>query len=243
MILRALAGTLLLLTTACATVKQDIVMTASPEVVVSQQRYQTAYIVNSGDVLEVTVERLADLNRTVTVRPDGFVSLPTLGDIEVAGLSVTQAAEKIEAAYGQRLLDPRVDVIVQNPPVPNVYVTGEVGASVAIPLRQVPTAAEAIVVAGGAQRSAKLSDIALIRLHDDGYLRATLIPNAARGRAGMLLALRGVPLQAGDILVVQESNRSQFVRFLQDFVTTPLSSANAIISPYVQLELLQEINN
>ena len=58
-----------------------------------------------------------------------------------------------------------------------------------------------------------------------------------------MLALRGIPMQAGDIIVVQESNRSQFARFLQDFVTTPLSSANAIISPYVQLELLQEINN
>ncbi|MEL6237554.1 MAG: polysaccharide biosynthesis/export family protein [Pseudomonadota bacterium] len=226
----------------CTTLSNDIAIEASEEVLVSDQRYRIAYIINPGDVIEVIVDRLPDLSRTVTVRSDGFVTLPKLGDIAVAGKTVTDASDTIEEAYSTRLINPSIDLIITNPPVPNIYVTGEVGRPSAIPLRQVPTAAEALVVAGGTTRGAKLNSVALIRLEEDGYLRARLIESAGGGRAGMLLALRGVPLRAGDIIVVQESGRSQFARALQDFVTTPLSAVNALISPYVQLELLRELN-
>lgn len=239
----AILPILVLALAGCATVSDDIAIQVSDELLVSQQRYQTSYIVNPGDSLEVVVERIPDLGRTVVVRSDGAISLPRVGDLKVGGLTVDAAAETIQSALAQRLIDPQVDVIVQNPPVPQIYVTGEVGRSLAIPLREVVSAADAIVVAGGALRSAKLNQVALIRLDEDGYIRARIIRNADSGVPGMLVALRSVSLKAGDIVVVQESNRSQFARFLQDFISTPLSAANAIISPYVQLELLREINS
>lgn len=226
----------------CTTVSDDFAIPASEDLLVSQERYVASYVVSPGDALEVVVERNPDLGRTVTVRSDGAISLPKLGDLKIGGMTVDAASQTIEAAYAQRLLDPQIDIIVQNPPVPQIYVTGEVGRSVAIPLREVSSAADALVVAGGALRSAKLDQVALIRLDEDGYIRARIIRNSARGTPGLLVALRGVSLKAGDIVVVQESNRSQFARSLQDFISTPLSAVNAIISPYVQLELLREIN-
>ncbi|WP_447413108.1 hypothetical protein, partial [Clostridium perfringens] len=68
------------------------------------------------------------------------------------------------------------------------------------------------------------------------------IPTAAGGRAGLLLALQNVVLQPGDIIVVQESGRSQFTRFVQDFISTPLNGFNQLLTPYIQFRLLKEIS-
>lgn len=220
---------------------EGLAFKASPEVIKSQKRYTTTYLINSGDILEVIVDRAPELGRTVTVRPDGVITIPGAGAVRVAGMSTTSAARRIESAFGDRLLDPEVTVIVTNPPVPSIFVTGEVGGARSIPLRDVTTAAEAVVLAGGLQRSASLDRMALIRLDDDGFLRASIIEAQGEGEMGLFLSLSGIILEPGDILVATESPRSQFVRALQDFVSTPLVALNAIISPFVQLELLRDL--
>ena len=222
---------------------EDFAVQASPEVIKSQERFKATYLITSGDIIEVVVDREAGLGRTVTVGPDGFVSLPGAGSVKVAGLSTTRAAHKIEKALSDRLLDPDVAVIVTNPPVPSMFVAGEVGGARSVPLRDVTNAAEAIILAGGLQRTAALDRVALLRLDSDGFLRATLIEGPTNEQASLFLALSAVSLKPGDILIAPESSRSQFVRSLQDFVTTPLVAVNAIISPLVQLELLTDLQD
>ena len=45
-------------------------------------------------------------------------------------------------------------------------------------------------------------------------------------------------LQPGDLIIVPESGRSEFVRAVNDFVTTPVGALNQLLTPYYQFKLL-----
>jgi len=101
---------------------------------------------------------------------------------------------------------------------------------------------QAIAFAGGLRRSAAVRDIVLIRLTEDGYVRAMLISVEEKGQPGPYMGLRATLLQADDILFVPESGRSQFTRFLDDIVTRPLTTVSQIVSIYSNFRLVQELN-
>src|SRR5450756_831898 len=48
------------------------------------------FILGAADVIRVNVWKNNDLSQTVTVGPDGFVSLPLLGDVHVTGLTANE---------------------------------------------------------------------------------------------------------------------------------------------------------
>jgi protein involved in polysaccharide export with SLBB domain len=221
---------------------QGASIVAAPEVIRSTARYETAYLLAPGDAIDISIDQMPELSRGATVRGDGMVTLPRSGDIAVAGLTPMQAAAAIRARLLARVRDPQVTVAVTNPREPKIFVAGEVGRPGALPLRDAPTAAQALVQAGDAGKGAALSNVALIRLDPDGHLAAHLLRNDARGHAGLLLSLQNVALRPGDILVVQESGGARFARMLQTWVNAPLGGLTQLMAPYVQLRLLQEID-
>jgi polysaccharide export outer membrane protein len=213
----------------------------APEVFRSAQRFQQVYVVGPGDQLDVSVANVPEVSRTSTVRPDGFISLPKVGDVHVAGLSVPEAREVIRARFAERLVDPDVSLNVANPRDATAFVLGEVGRPNAVPIRQAQTVAEAIALVGGPTRAARVNRVALVRLDGQGHMVATMLDDAGLGSTGAYMRMQATPLQAGDIIIVPESGRSKFARFIQDFVSTPLSGFNALLGPYVQLRLLQQL--
>lgn len=216
---------------------------AAPEVMTSIGRYRQAYVLASGDVVDVSVDRMPEVSRTVTIRPDGMVSLPKVGEVRFAGLVPQEAVALVRGALSRRIIDPEVTINVTNPREDRVFVAGEVGRPGAIALREAPTAAQALILAGDIARSGKLSGVALVRLDPSGHLTAHILQSQARGKAGLLLTLQNVALQPGDLLIVQESATSQFTHLVQDYITTPLSGFNQMLMPYVQLKLLQDVGN
>jgi polysaccharide export outer membrane protein len=208
----------------------------------SAQRYQQVYVVAPGDQLEVTVANVPDVSKTLTVRPDGYVSLPKVGDVLVSGMSVPEARVVIAQRFAQRLTEPDVSIAIANPRSETAFVMGEVGRPSAVPVREARTVAQALALAGGPTRAASITGVALIRLDDSGRLVATMLDNGGMGSTGSYLRMQATPLRNGDIVLVPESGRSKFARFIQDFVSTPLGGLNQLMSPYVQLRLLQEIN-
>src|SRR3954468_6852355 len=48
------------------------------------------YFLGPEDVLDITVWKNADLSKQVTVRPDGRISLPLIGDITAVGKTAVQ---------------------------------------------------------------------------------------------------------------------------------------------------------
>lgn len=197
---------------------------AAPEIVKSSLRFQKEYLLAPGDQLEVVVWRVPEASRVVVVRPDGMISLPLLQDVPAAGMSARELAENLGQRLSTRLVAPQVNVLPQNVRQASVFVLGDVNNPVSVPLRNVSSALQALAAAGGPRRSGNESRASLIRLGADGYLRAIPLQGAPGGQPGGLLALAAVPLQADDIIFVPESQRSEVIRFLDDFVLKPLQT-------------------
>ena len=56
---------------------------------VKQREYETpaGFLLGPEDVLEITVWKNPDLSRTTSIRPDGLISIPIIGDVQAAGLA------------------------------------------------------------------------------------------------------------------------------------------------------------
>lgn len=196
-------------------------------------RYEAVYLLQAGDVIEVFIYRHPDLSRKAVIRPDGFISLPLLGEVQAAEKSPRELTEFLKERYAARLLNPEVTVIVENPPEPMVYVVGEVGGPRALPLRQVKTVAQALAQSGNAVKSGDLFAVAIIRLNKQGLLESHTVKTEGYSQPQVYMALQNMPLAANDLVLVPESYRGQFLRLLTD--------VNTILAPYFQFRILEAI--
>src|SRR2546430_10484618 len=89
---------------------------------VTEERYR----LQPGDVLEVQYRYSPEFNQSVTIQPDGYVSLQIGGDVKVAGLNVEQARQLILRKAGERLREPEAIVILKEFQKPYFVVAGEV---------------------------------------------------------------------------------------------------------------------
>jgi len=212
-----------------------------PEVLQSSMRFKKEYVLAPGDQMEVLVRRVPEVSHTVMIRPDGNISLPLLQDVAAAGLTPRELNEKLTKLFSQRLTDPEVTVIPIQVRQSMVYVVGDIAASsgTAVPFHDAPTAAQAIALASGLRRTASARDIAIIRLSEDGYLRAIRVSSGIGGQPGPFMAMRAALLQPDDIIFVPENGRSQVGRFLEDFVNRPLQGLNGALAIYTNFRLIQ----
>jgi polysaccharide export outer membrane protein len=196
-----------------------------------------------GDQIEVAVRRFPDLSKTLTVRPDGEISLPIVNDVPAAGSTTAELGEKLTKLMAGRLVNPEVTVIAVQTRQPMIYVFGETNNIAAIPFRNAPTALEALAAAGGLKRTAASRHITIVRLGADGYLRAIPIIVDIGGQPGPYMALRQTLLQPDDIMFVPENARSQISRDIADFVNQPLFEANLLFQPYLTFRYVQQITH
>src|SRR5208282_37084 len=102
--------------------------------------------------------------QTVTVQPDGFVTLQIVGDLKLQGLTLEQLTAAILEKAAQRLNDPEVTIVLRYFEKPYFVVGGEVGAPGRFEMRGAVTALQAIQMAGGFKTaSAKYSQVLLFR--------------------------------------------------------------------------------
>lgn len=82
------------------------------------------YRIGSGDVLEVSVWGVPEMSRTVTVRPDGKITLPAVGDVVADGVVPMELSRRIAKVIEDYVKQPVVTVSVQQIRNNRVYVTG-----------------------------------------------------------------------------------------------------------------------
>ena len=121
------------------------------------------YTIGVADVLRVNVWKNADLSQTVTVDPDGFVSLPLLGNVNVAGLSTDQLGTLLTGKYASYVVTPQVTVSVVDIRSRAVFVMGQVGKAGSYPLLAPTTVLQLIAQAGGLTPFAKRKNIYVLR--------------------------------------------------------------------------------
>jgi polysaccharide export outer membrane protein len=113
---------------------------------------QSEYHIGPLDSLQIFVWRNPDLSTSVTVRPDGRISVPLIEDLEVTGKTPTQLARDIEKALGVFVQDPIVTVIMSGfvgPFQDQIRVVGEAARPQALPYRDAMTLLDLMIAVGG----------------------------------------------------------------------------------------------
>lgn len=156
------------------------------------------YTLGAADVIHVSVWKSPDLSQTVTVGPDGFVSLPLLGDVHVAGLTTNKLAQDLSSKLSSYVVSAQVTVSVVEIRSRMVFVTGQVGKPAAYPLIAPMTVLQMIAQAGGLNTYANRKSILILR---------TVNSKPQRLRFNYTSALRGdmkqnIYLQPGDTVVI-----------------------------------------
>jgi len=122
------------------------------------------YKIGPEDVLEIAVWQNPDVSRTVTVRPDGNISLPLVDDIRAGGLSPEELKGRIEEKLKPFMTSgPEVSVIVLQVNSRKFFVQGEVNSPGIFPMRARTTVSQAITLAGGFTEFAKKNKIRILR--------------------------------------------------------------------------------
>jgi len=111
------------------------------------------YRIGVDDRVLVTVWRNPEVTVTVTVRPDGNISVPLIGDVEAGGRTPNELAETIKRQLSSYIREPNVVVTVtelrSNEFLSRVRVTGAVRTPRSMPYRQGMTVLDAVLEAGG----------------------------------------------------------------------------------------------
>ena len=126
------------------------------------------YFIGPEDVLTITVWRNVDLSREVTVRPDGKISLPLIGDITAVGRTPSQLSEDISAKLKEYKENPQVSIVVKEVNSYAIYVLGEVAKPGKYPLRSKTTLLQGITIASGFTPTAARNKMVVFRFAKDG---------------------------------------------------------------------------
>ena len=125
---------------------------------------QTGYTIGPADVLQIIVWKEPDLTRDVTVRFDGMITLPLLGDAGGGRTDARLSSPRASPRSCARFVEvPRVTVGVAQANSARFYVVGQVGKSGEFPLSGRTTVLQALALAGGFKDFAKTDSIVIVR--------------------------------------------------------------------------------
>ena len=159
-----------------------------------------AYRVGEGDVLRVAVWGDNQLSGTSTVRPDGQITLPLIGDVEAGGRTPPEIQEDIARRLVSYVTDrPRVTVTVVEINSYRVYVVGRVNQPGEFTPNSPVTVLQALALARGLDEFADPDSIIIVRRDENGVRRIPFIFCQAvqRGHVEM-----DITLMTGDTVVV-----------------------------------------
>jgi len=178
-----------------ATAKQSAPPTVGPAVQVAAD-----YVIGADDVIGIVFWRDTDMSGDHTVRPDGKITLPLIGDVAAAGLTPEALKEQITKAAVKLIEDPTVTVVVRTINSRKVYITGQVTTPNGYPLTRDLTVMQLISLAGGLTEYADKKNITVLRT-ENGQQRAFKV-NYKELSEGKNLA-QNIVLKPGDQVLVR----------------------------------------
>lgn len=134
-------------------------------------QFTERYRLGPGDSINISVWRNPELSMAVPVRPDGHVSAPLIGDVDVGGKTPEEVAAIIRDRLAEFIQDPQVSVIVTDVAsaeyLTRVRVTGAVRTPSSVPHRPGMTVMDLVLEAGGPTEFAAPSRTRLFRSGTD----------------------------------------------------------------------------
>lgn len=162
------------------------------------------YKIGPLDTLNLVVWRNPELSGPVTVRPDGFISLPLIGDLKAAGKNPAELSVEIKVALSKLVLDPVVSVVVtgfQGIFAEQIRIVGEAARPQAVPYRQDMTLLDVMIQVGGVTDFADGNNAVLIRGSQGGRQFSIRLKDLLK--RGDISA--NVAVMPGDIVMVPQS--------------------------------------
>ena len=179
------------------------------------------YLIQPGDNLDIKFFYNPELNETITVRPDGKISLQLIDDIVASGLQPSELDKILTKKYSRELRKPVLTVIVRTFASQRIFVGGEVVRPGLISLAPGMDPVQAVFQAGGIRETAQLKETILIRKGENNEpIPIRLDLDAAMAGNGIGAKFQ---LQPNDIVYVPKS---------------PIAKANLWVSQYIQQLLL-----
>ncbi len=131
---------------------------------VSAAAQMTEYVIGAGDLLTISVWRHPELDRQVTVRTNGLITFPPVGEIMAQGKTATELGRELT----QRLRDytretNQVTVTLEQFNSRAIFLTGQVALPGRYSFESIPSILQVMSQAGGPLPSADLSSVSIIR--------------------------------------------------------------------------------
>jgi len=158
------------------------------------------YRLGAGDVVQLNVLQQPTLDRSLLIRPDGSAVIPLVGEVELEGLTLTQAEELVRQKlrlFNHDIVDISLTVTEYN--ALRVYVLGAVVSPGSFTFDSSPTLWDVIREAGGADPGANLAAVRVISISDNTTTTQTY------DLSGLVAGTGGAPqvfLRAGDTVIV-----------------------------------------
>jgi polysaccharide export outer membrane protein len=157
------------------------------------------YRIGIDDVLDIAVWNVAELQKTVPVRPDGMISLPLVNDVIAAGLTPMELRKQLTEKISAFVHSPDVSVVVREIRSLKVSVLGQVRTPGRYDLKGPATVLDALALAGGFTEFAARRKITILRSTGTTVQRLRFDYDAAISRASVA---NNMLVRPGDIVVV-----------------------------------------
>jgi polysaccharide biosynthesis/export protein len=206
----------------------DVQRSNSPNTPAVQDRYPR-YLLMPSDILAISFPLIPEIPTTsVTVQPDGFITLPNgVGTIYVKGSTVPQVVDILTKAYSKTMHNPIVSVDVTNFQPPQFTVTGQVGKPGQYPLRFDTTVSQGVAVAGGLLPTAKMKVFLLHPVNGDwAEVKQLNLKPVLTGKN----IHEDAHIQAGDMIFVPDTFITKFRKYVPYGLSSGLGwSGNGLI--------------
>jgi polysaccharide biosynthesis/export protein len=170
------------------------------------------YRLTATDVIDITFPYVPEFDQTLTVQPDGYVTLRAVGELRVQGRTLPELRLMLLEAYQPILREPVITIVLKEFEKPYFVATGEVSKPGKFELRGATTLTEALAIAGGLTEKGKSSQIVLFRRYSPDMLEVKQID--VKKMLGSRDLSEDPLLRPGDMVFVPKSTLAQIGRFI-----------------------------
>jgi polysaccharide export outer membrane protein len=176
----------------------------------SSKKKTVSYKISITDKLGVSVVGEEELTVASRVDAKGFINLKFLGEVNVYGLTISEAQKVVENAYreGHYLRNPQVTITIEDYAPRPVAINGQVRNPnrYSMPPESPMTLVDLIGMAGGFTDSAKGTEVKVTRVYLDGTKKVFIIDveSLMKGKAGARAEDSEFILEPNDLVFVPE---------------------------------------
>ena len=160
---------------------------------------ESTYHIGPGDVLEISVWKDASLSRELVVPPDGVISFPLIGDLNVKYLTVTDVRKAVTKKLSEYVPDATVSVILLNLNSMKAYVIGKVYKPGQYAITMDTSVMQILSMAGGINPFAAGSKILILRQINNKTVKIPFNHNQVMKGENLK---QNILIQRGDVVVV-----------------------------------------